>query len=344
MRVFLNGLSSVDMTILTHLQNIKPSLKFHAQREFSVFILAGYLLLVVFMLVTEKNAIAEEDLWSFHHTVQTHWQDYNGTASRSSAVNAGYFISADYLDTANLSFGYNSTFVNLGRDSSVTENTFYLSGLYHSYPDWLPGKLSLRFDVYSASELLKYRDTNPPKFWQRQTTDIVVSHPQLSFINYQKTFSADIGYAFSEYNSTIDTQATQLTPGIGFGWNDSFDWLRLRAFYINLSGDTSAFADVEFKSLEAKYTHWYADDINSNREFIRFTMLFGERALAVDADAAAIYSILAKQRQSISGSVQWKLSKNLKALALIQYDQYHDAIQVDDYDSVLFYINIQYMH
>ena len=338
-------------------------LKYLPARRASLLNSLFYLLLLTTSIINDKNCYADEELWQFNHTLQSYLQTYQDTSDRKNAINTGYFISADYLDSGSLGFAYYYTLVNLSNNADVTENLFYLGGQYHIYPDSLPGKLSLRFDTYFGDEVLEYNIATPPPTIPgpgpgpghgkintklanpdiiQETTDINIYYSQLSFINYKKTFYTDVGYAYSEYDSSAKTEVNQLTPTISFGWNNSYDWLQLRVYFIELKQNISTYNDDSFNSLEAKYTHWLADDSASKLEFVRFTLLSGERVLAVDPDATAVYSITDIQKTSISASVQWKLSQKTKALALIQYDQFQNATLANDYDGYLFYINIQF--
>jgi len=321
------------------------------------------LILLSITISSVQAVYAEEELWQFNHTLETNLQTYNGAADRKDSHSAGYYISADYLDTGNLAFSYNNTSVNLGNNSYITENLYFLSGEYHQYPDSLPGKLSLRFDSYFGKDTLEYSISAPPPTTPgpgqgpgygkinnhraasdtvKESIDINTYYFQCAFINYKKTFYTDIGYAFTEYSATSNTVVKQITPSVGFGWNDSYDWIQLRVYFIELQKDTSAFNEDKFESLETKYTHWLPDKASSKLEFIRFTLLSGKRVLAVDPDTTTIYSITDLHKTSFSSSLQWKTTKNRKIQAAIQYDQYHNSILADNYDSYLFYINLQF--
>lgn len=321
------------------------------------------LLLLSITITAVQSVYAEEDLWQLNHTLQTNLQTYDGTADRKNAHSAGYYISADYLDSGNLSFSYNNTSVNLGNNAYITENLYFLSGEYHQYPDSMPGKLSLRFDSYFGKDTLEYSLSSPPPTTPgpgqgpghgkvktnraasdavKESIDINSYYFQCAFINYKKTFYTDIGYAYSEYSATSNTIVNQITPSVGFGWNDSYDWIQWRAYFIELQKNTSAFNDDKFESIETKYTHWFPDEVSSKLEFIRFTLLSGKRVLAVDPDTTTIYSITDLHKTSISSGIQWKITKNNKILATIQYDQYRNATLADNYDSYLFYINLQF--
>ena len=322
----------------------------HRPGRYWFVLLAGFILPVNYCL-------ADEDIWQLKHTLQTYYQFYSSESDRSNSIAAGYFLSADYLDSGNITFGYNTTFVKFENNADDSGQFFYLSGQKHLYPDSLPGKLSLRIDTYIGEETIKFRDatasstSGPGNAGKRaislgsgivtETTDIDVYYLGSSFINYNKTFYADIGYARSEYDGSSSIKVNQITPSIGFGWNDSYDWLQLRAYLIDADQQASSFNDDNFQALEAKYTHWYPQESRSKLEFVRLSILSGERMLAVDPDAAAIYSIADIQQASVTGSMQWQFSANAKLLALIQYDQYQDANE-NDYDSFLFYINFQF--
>ena len=298
---------------------------------------------------------AENFSWQTKGTAQTYVQFYGGSAEREGAFNAGGYLSADYLDSTNVSFGYNYTFVDFTNNAELNEHLFYLSGRRHLFLDMLPGKLTVRLDIYAGQDTLSYRLGSAPSHrgsrmsgsvsgsttTVEEDTDISAYQPQVEFINYSKTFYADIGYAHSEYESITTIEADQVTPTVGFGWNESYDWLQLRGYFIKVDNAGTAYDDDQFDSLEAVYTHWFTDKGGPQMEFVRFSVLTGERVLAVDPDAAAIYSTADKQTSALSASIQWKTSQTIKVLALASYGQNkNDAIN-DEYNSVMFYINLQ---
>jgi len=296
------------------------------------------------------RAQAEEGDWQMTGTLQSYIQTYDGSLTRQGTFNAGAYLNADYLDSGGLGLGYNYTFVDFEDNAELTEHLFYLSGRYHLYLDALPGKLTFRIDGYIGEDTLKYKVTTPGSGGMgggattvttfNETTDITAYQPQLAFINYAKTFYVDIGYAYSEYDGTAITEVDQFTPTIGFGWNESYDWLQLRGYFIKINESVPVHADDQFESLEVKYTHWFPD--STSIEYLRLTGLLGERLLAVDPDAGAIYSTADKQTGSLSGSVQWKLSQATKMLALVSYGQHENESLNDEYDSLLFYLNLQF--
>jgi hypothetical protein len=294
-----------------------------------------------------------DNSWDTRNTFQGYLQSYSGADERKSTVNAGVYISADYLDFANVSVGYNYTFVDFEGSGELAEHLFYLSGRHSFFLDILPGKLTTRFDVYLGQDTLSYRIGSAPSHRGHrilpsigsssveENGDITVYQPQVTFINYARTFYADIGYARSEYDNETTIKVDQVTPTVGFGWNDSYDWLQLRGYFISVDNADTAYDDDQFGSLEATYTHWFTNKGGPQMEFIRLSALTGERVLAVDPDAAAVYSTADKQTGAITASVQWKLSQSSNVLALASYGQNENNAINDNYDSLLFYINLQ---
>ncbi|WP_455218748.1 hypothetical protein, partial [Kaarinaea lacus] len=162
------------------------------------------------------HTLAEDSNWQMKGTLQSYIQTYDGSLNRQGTFNAGAYLNADYLDSGGIAFGYNYTFVDFDNNAELTEHLFYLSGQYHLYLDALPGKLTLRLDGYAGEDTLKYNINNPPGTTGgggmgggggmsggtttpasvnnvTESTDITAYQPQLAFINYAKTFYADIG-------------------------------------------------------------------------------------------------------------------------------------------------------
>ena len=321
---------------------------------------------IVLSLTPFYGTYAEDNDWQIKATLQSYIQTYDGSLTRQGTFNAGAYLGVDYLDSGGIILGYNYTFVDFDNNAELTEHMFYLSGHYNLYLDALPGKLTLRLDGYFGEDSLKYNINNPPGSTGgggmggggmgggggtttpasvshiTETTDITAYHPQIAFINYAKTFYVDIGYAYSEYTGISDTKVDQLTPTIGFGWNESYDWLQLRGYFIKINESIPVHADDQFESLEIKYTHWFPDSSPISLDYVRLSALIGERLWAVDPDAGVIYSTADKQTGTLTGSIQWKLSQATNLLALVSYGQHENESINDEYDSWLFYLNLQF--
>lgn len=324
--------------------------------------ISNFFIVLVVSLYPLYIVAAENNDWRKSGIVQSYLQSYSGDTTRTLDFNAGAYLNMDYLDSGGVSLGYNYTFADFDNDADLTEHLFYGSGRHHVYMDTLPGKMTLRFDAYFGEDTLRYNINNPPdpisgghmggggmsggsggggSSFASESTDIVVYQPILAYSNFAKTFYVDIGYAHSEYSGTSDIDVDQLSPTAGFGWNESYDWLQIRGYFIELNHSVPAVDDDQFESIEIKYTHWFPDSNGTATEFWRLSGVFGERLLAVDPDAAVVYSISDKQTASLSASIQWKLSTTNRLLMLLNYNQYENISVNNDYDSILLYLNLQ---
>jgi hypothetical protein len=240
------------------------------------------------------------------------------------------------------------------QNTVINENMFHLGGGYSWFSDALPGKLSVGLDGY-AGEYTSETTTiindgggmggmgGAVRLTSSESTGIAVLHPQIMFMNFARTFYGDLGYAYSEYDSDApyDTEAEQITASLGLGWNESYDWLQLRGYFINVEQQTPFLNDDNFTSAEIKYMHWFSEKPAPYLDNIRLSLLAGERVLAVDPDAKAVYSISDKQTGGVSIAGQWKLSQSMELMLLAGYDQYEDDILAEKYNSLIFYANLQ---
>ena len=309
--------------------------------------------IAVLLLAFNVNAQDIDNSWNSTSTVQAYWQTYEETDTRENAFNVGLYLLGDYLESDTIGFGYNYTLVTLNNNADITEHLFYFTGRHAWFMDAFPGKLTLRLDAYRGEGVLAYRTNNPPtgmgkKFTSggsnttRETTTISVIQPIISYINYNKTFYLDLGYANSSYDQNPDANVSQLTPTLGFGWSQGYNWLQLRGYFISVDDTNGIWEDDTFQSLETMYTHWFAGTHVPQIDFMRLSVLSGKRVLTVDPDAASVHSTADEQIAGVAASIQWKLTKTMRLMAFVSANQYKNDFIADEYDSQLVYLNLQH--
>jgi len=289
--------------------------------------------------------------WQTTGMLQGYYRNYAESESRKKAYNIGAYLFADYLETVSLSLGYNYTFVELKSDGEVDENMFHLGGKYSWSSTALSGKISIAMDGYRGEYTTTTKGSGAGVAGVSggsvvnltESTDIAVIHPQVSFINFARTLYLDLGYAYSEYDSDsfYDIEAHQITPAIGLGWNNAYDWLQLRGYFINIDQQTRILNDDDFTSAELKYIHWFQRKSPPYFDNIRLTLLAGERVLAVDSYAKTVNSVSDKQTGAVSMAGQWTVSTSLKLMLLVSYDEFANDVLADEYNSLLVYGNLQ---
>ncbi len=77
------------------------------------------------------------------------------------------------------------------------------------------------------------------------TDNIIAGYAEISFIDYTEKYYFDLGYAVSSYNYDAtdvsrDNDIQQFTPTVGMAFNEGYDWLQARGYFIQLQhGDNT---------------------------------------------------------------------------------------------------------
>jgi len=277
-----------------------------------------------------NSALAEGD-WSVKTDVQAMYGGYNGSPTRSSIRSGGVILSADYLDDWGFSIGETYTLLKFKAASAIkdiNQQATYASLHYNVYLDSLPGPLSLRLDGHIIGNNDVTGDTD----------NVRVVAPQLSFLNYSKTFYVDMGYAYSKYKNNLTVQ--QFTPTVGFAFNNQADWIQVRGFFIKPSNALRAQNTSSTTAVDVKLTHWFAPASAFVPEKVQIGALLGERIYAVDGDAAAVYNLADVQRGSGTFNTQWKLPNDFSLMLLAGYEAYQNKNVNNNYSNRFAFVSI----
>ena len=311
---------------------------------------AGSIAATALVGVCTLPAATASDGWEMRATGQAVVGSYGGSDLRDSLDAAGVFIGGDYLEQGGFTLGYNYTEVegkadNPGDFDTLEENTFYLGGRIHTYPDSFQGKLTWRLDGYFIKDEADVKGGDgDADFAAWGDGDIGVVNPIVGFINNEQTRAYDLGYAYSnyDYDDFDDYQAHQLTPTVGFAVGGPSNWIQLRGYFIHLSDDDLNDGNSDTAALEAKWTHWFGPGALLGLHSVGVNALVGERFLAVDPDAAVVYTLADEQQGSIALNGSWKLGDKTSIMLQAGYDQYENRVLNDDYDSVYLYVNLSH--
>jgi hypothetical protein len=254
----------------------------------------------------ETADLPEISKWKMSSSPQLLYSSFSGATSRESLLSAGVGFDAQYLEQGGLSASIASTQLTLKTAASATTTNLNqtdgsLSGRMNFTPDFLSGRLTLRTDILRA-------DNNDAS---NETNNVNVIAPQVSYLNYAKTFYLDLGYARSSYgdsaNGNGSLMVTQWTPTFGFGFNEGGDWLQLRAYNITPSNPARAQNYSSTNAGEVKWTHFFYPD-GFIPEQIQLGALFGKRIYAVDG--TSIYNLADMQEGGASLGAQWLLAQD----------------------------------
>lgn len=191
----------------------------------------------------------------------------------------------------------------------------------------IPGKVTLRMDLHKISNNDVTRDSDSGK----------IIAPQVSFLSFDKQLYLDMGYADSGYARGLKVK--QLTPTVGFAFNQQSDWLQLRGYFIRSSERTRTQGEKNTKALEAKLIH-YCIDCLVNLDEVTASVLFGQRVFAVDGDSGSVYNLADIQRGAISLGGTWKLSGGWSAQLFGGVGRYENKTIDDKYDNRYVYLGV----
>jgi len=305
--------------------------------------------ILCFWLFTGQAWAAEN--WYWKGGVELLAKGYNDSMKLHDLTGIGGMLSGDYMERGGFVVSYNVNHINYQSNissdpKSIDEAVLMLGGRFNFHPDGLPGRVTLRLDGYRENDDMHYRVSGSGSSKKIVTIrDRVVGvNPVASFLNYTKTFYADVGYAYTHYHSddsaVDDVNVRQWAPTLGFGLNRSYDWLQLRAYLISLSASNRV-ADKDITSaLEVKWSHWFTADVPLDLHSARLAAVVGKRIYAVDSDASTMFSVSDLQTGAISIAMEWRLGDQISTVLQGGYESYEELLSNDRYNSVYMYVSV----
>ncbi len=284
--------------------------------------------LIAGVMSLQQLSLAADGDWSVKADVQALYGNYSSSLQRSSLSSGGLILSADYLEKGGFSVAANYTRLAFKAGNNINQQGYYANARYNLHFDALPGPVTFMLNGH----LINNNDITG------NTDNVNVVAPQVSFINYAKTFYIDFGYAHSTYKNNLNVN--QFTPTIGVGFNDGADWLQVRGFFIKPSNRLRAQNKSSTTAVDVKWSHWFAPGSWHHLEKMQLGGLFGERIYAVDNDAAAVYNLADIQRGSLSLALQWRLAESLSLMLMGGNERYLNNTIGNSYNNRFAYIDI----
>ena len=298
--------------------------------------MAPFALAGIAIMLTSLGARAQDggSPWFKRTDVQGLLGSYADSTERDALQNFGVFLRADYLERGGFTVGVNRTVLNgQGGIDDISQSALFLSGRLNLTPDWASGQITLRLDAHSISNDDATGDTD----------DITVLAPQVSYLNFARTFYADIGFSRSSYGDSLTSpqklDVDQVTPTLGFGFNEQHDWLQIRGYFISPSAPQRAQNEDDTAALEIKWTHWPRTPSMLNVDNFRVAVQTGERVYTVDHDAGTIFNLVDLQTGGVSIGAEWAPSERNRILLIAGVEQYEDRSANEEYEHGFLYLN-----
>lgn len=269
------------------------------------------------------------------------------------------FFDASYLDKYGAGVGYIYQNQRYNNSDEIGNDLFHVDVWYSAYPELLPGRMTFMLGAYRQqdSDYQVETTTLSPSAGgpgpgsnmgngmrsgrvstsvTRSTDSLDVFNPEVSFLNYNKTFYLDLGYARSDYQSTAeeigDLQVTQWSATTGFAFNERYDWLQARIYRIKLSNDVRSPGTDATNAAVLSWTHWLKSR-PAKLESLTLKALLGKRIYAVDSEIRKVYNLTDLEKGSIIVGTNWAISEATKLYVYGGYETFEDLADEEDYNS-----------
>jgi hypothetical protein len=263
---------------------------------------------------------AHAESWYLNATGSATEGAYSGSALRDRLSEQGIRLSADYLEQGGITTAYSHTRISMKNGVQATEqNNLLLSGRLNFRPDALPGRFTVRLDGHRITNNDATRNTN----------DVSVIAPQLSWLSKSETLYADLGYADSRYQNQLSVR--QYTPTLGIGLNGGSDWVQLRGYLISGMNPTRAAGKSSTSAIDTKWTHYFAPRSALIPTSATLGVTAGERIYAVDMDAQSVANLADLDKGGASLGLGWNVNKHTKVFALVGQTKFRNEALGNDY-------------
>ncbi len=287
--------------------------------------------LVAPLCLTPVEGFTNESPWYPGFTLQGVAGDYAGSSQRKHFYSEGLFFSTDWYERYGITLGFNHSnikFVNATND--IAQDALFAGLRVNLTPDLWNGRLGLRLDGH----LINNDDTT------RNTDDVKVVAPVVSFVPLDQTWSLEAGAAFSDYFD--DLEVLQFSPAIGFAFNEKSDWISLRPTLIDISNPGRAQGVDDTLALDIKWSHWFAPNHPLRLHSLKLNGMVGEKIFGVDLDGASVYNLADTHQGSASLGLEWQVGSQASILLMGGHEAYENKTIADKYGSNSLYLSYSY--
>lgn len=264
-----------------------------------------------------EDTIPEPSLLTLLVSPQATYVSYSNSPLRDNVMSAGMDLDVNYLERGGISIGYSNAKLTLKSNlTAIDQTSTHLSGRWNLTPDSLPGVLTAGLDGIQANN----NDTT------NETNAVHVVAPHLTFLDFNKNYYLDFGYARTTYGDskigngslTVD----QLVPTVGIAFNQAGDWLQFSWYNIRFSNAKRAQQLTAVNALDTKWTHYFSGG-GFVPEQIQLGGMLGQQIYAVDG--GNVYNFSDIHKGGASASAQWDLGADVHLTLQSGYDLYDAA-------------------
>jgi len=272
-------------------------------------------------------SMAEEN-WNTTINYQADYGSYDGSQLRDDHSSQGIGLQFNYLDQLELKLYGNKSEVSYNVTSENLEQDEYAARAnYTIFSDSLSGRVGLGLYFHTVD--------NNDVTGQTDAVDIWAS--SISYSPWDQQYKVGLEYAQSDYSNLSEVH--QLTTTVSFAFNDQYDWLNLRGYFI--SPQEEDMAELEDRqALEVTWQHWVQPDNWLGLDSVTLSAMGGERQFAVNSDIHLVMNLVDVEKQRYGAGLNWKTANGWQTSLGISYTEFENESINDSYNDQLVYISV----
>lgn len=195
--------------------------------------------------------------------------------------------------------GLQSTRINMApitQTSTQNQDNWLLSGHVHVPSIAWPGRWTIQVDTHRI-----YNDTSTG-----DSNGVRVIAPQLSWLSYSRPLKIDLGYASSHYKDSAN--ATQISPSIGFGFNENQNWFQARAYLTRNLDPTRSLGYSNTQGTDFKLTQHLHSSAPWIPSSITIGLERGKRFHTIDMTTQTVYNLPMVNEGGENIAATWKVT------------------------------------
>jgi len=273
-------------------------------------------------------AAMAEDNWQTTVNYQADYGSYDGSQLRNDHLSQGIGLQFNYLDQLELKLYGNKGEVSYNVTSEDLEQDEYAARAnYTLFSDSLSGRVGLGLYYHTV-------DNNDVT---GQTDAVDIWAPSISYSPWDQRYKLGLEYALSDYSNLSEVH--QLTTTFGFAFNDQYDWLSLRGYFI--SPQENEMAELEDRqALEVTWQHWVQPDNWLGLDSVTLSAMGGERQFAVNSDIHLVMNLVDVEKQRYGAGLNWKTANGWQTSLGLSYTEFENETINDSYNDQLVYISV----
>ena len=272
--------------------------------------------------------------WYMSATASIAPGSYSGSVERNALLSAGVVLNADYLEDVSIAFSFNNATIDFvpagGADPDINQNAIAGRVQYHAYSDWFNGKVTSQLTVHTISN----DDATGA------TDGVTVIAPKIAYMNYRNDLYMSLEWVNSDYSKNGNLAVSQITPSIGFSFNNTADWLTIRMDFISSNDSTLTQGDDSYASATATWIHWLQPNAVLGINNVSLGLLVGERIFAVDNDAFAVYNLADVQTGALTLSAGWQFGSEYTLVSMLGIGNYENKTINNSYKQQYLYFGL----